>query len=197
MRFDPTPVAGTTNYDDEEQDPYVMQMKITLEDKNTRNMFSIQNIMGKGKWGFPLSQANCYDLDRYFQLVKPGQKAFANTRAVLRKIVRVVVTLDEDKREHLLELARPGGLFIFIVQPEVLKTFLQHYSAHNSTSSVCNYIIQIKCFITHYWECHSAIIMDQLDHIGHGTTLKQMQNTVAICCAYLSTNHGWETSVNG
>jgi hypothetical protein len=31
--------------------------------------------------------------------------------------------------------------------------------------------------------------MGQLDHIGHGTTLEHMQNTVAICCAYLSTNH--------
>jgi hypothetical protein len=89
----------------------------------------------------------------------------------------------------LLELAHPGGLFIFIVQLEILKTFLKHYSAHNSTSSMCNYIIQIKCFITKYWECHSAIIMDQLDHIGHGITHKQMQNKVAICCTYLSNNH--------
>jgi hypothetical protein len=82
MRFDPIPVAGTVDhYDDEEQDPYVIQMKKTLEEKNTRNMYAVHHIMGKGKWGFPLSQANCYDLDRYFQLVKPGQKAFANTRA--------------------------------------------------------------------------------------------------------------------
>jgi hypothetical protein len=189
MRFDPFPVAGTMNHDDKEQDPYVIQMKITLEDNNTRNMFNIQNIMGKGKWGFPLSQANCYDLDRYSQLVKPGQKAFANTRTVLRKIVRVVVTLDEDKQKHLLELARPGGLYIFIVQPEVLRTFLQHFSAHNSTSSVCNYIIQVKSLIAYFWECHSVLVMDRLKHIGQETTEDQMYNTVAICGAYLSTNH--------
>jgi hypothetical protein len=117
-------------------------------------------------------------LDRYYQLVKPSEKSFANTHACIRKIVYVAVTLDKDKRGRLLELACPGGFFIFIVQPEILKTFLEHYSAHNSTSSMCNYIIQIKCFITKYWECHSAIIMDQLDHIGQGITHEQMRFVV-------------------
>jgi hypothetical protein len=31
--------------------------------------------------------------------------------------------------------------------------------------------------------------MDQLDQIGQGITHEQMQNTVAICCAYLGSNH--------
>jgi hypothetical protein len=167
MRFDPIPDPGTVNHDDEEQDSYVIQMKITLEDKNTRNMFSVHQVMGKGKWGFPLSQKYCYDLNRYFQLVKPGDKAFANTQSCLRKIVRVVTTLDDEKCGRLLELARPGGLFIFIVAPEILQMFIHHYSAHNLTSSICNYILQLKGFIVNYWECHSAIIMDR-DH--HGST---------------------------
>jgi hypothetical protein len=119
--------------------------------------------------------------------------------------VHGVVTLDKDKRGRLLDLACPGGLFIFIVQPEILKTFLEHYSAHNSTSSMCNYIIQINKMLYYkvlgvlkYWECHSANIMDQLDHIGHGINHEQMQNKVAICCTYLSNNHrAWKRQLTG
>jgi hypothetical protein len=35
LRFDPVPDAGTVNHDDKEQDSYVIQMKITMEDKYT------------------------------------------------------------------------------------------------------------------------------------------------------------------
>lgn len=122
-------------------------------DRFNSQTFDLERVTTKAAHGLPLQTDNCPDLQRLSTL-KVNVKALENARAVLRKAARIIAAVDEDVRDNILQLAKPGGLFKILMEGEGYHLAVQHYSATNAPSSVVQYASLMKHFIVSYFNCY-------------------------------------------
>lgn len=178
--------VGVLPGEEHHEESFVAAMQSTISNLKANYFNYLDAAMAKHAHGFPLSATNCYDWWKYESIMSSQPAKLDNTLLCLKKIVRIVATVNATFRDNLLELARPAGLFCFIVDTEVLKMFYAHYKSNNKVGCLINYILQLKLFIDGYWKCQSNTVMQKM---CGGTNPFQVQNVVNQSILYLMGIH--------